>query len=67
MNKDVTPVKTGCGGCLAYPVYFAGGGIAAWWSFSIHNSVLWAIIHGLFSWWYILYLFLGFGWVPAGI
>ena len=32
-----------------------GSALAMVLSFSINKSVLWAIIHGLFSWFYVIY------------
>tara|TARA_B100000029_G_scaffold445586_1_gene466154 strand:- start:649 stop:807 length:159 start_codon:yes stop_codon:yes gene_type:complete len=32
-----------------------GAAIAVVISWSLHNSVLWAIIHGVFGWLYVLY------------
>ena len=30
-------------------------------SWSINKSILWAIVHGIFSWFYIIYYALGYG------
>jgi hypothetical protein len=32
-----------------------GSALAITISWSIHKSVLWAIIHGIFSWFYVIY------------
>ena len=32
-----------------------GSALAAIISWSLHESIVWAIIHGVFSWFYILY------------
>jgi hypothetical protein len=32
-----------------------GSALAITISWSIHQSVLWAIIHGIFSWFYVIY------------
>jgi hypothetical protein len=71
VSKRIEAPRVGCGGCsgcVTWPFYLLGAGLAAWTSFTLNSSTFWAIIHGLFSWWYILYLFLGFGGgIPAGI
>lgn len=35
-----------------------GSALAIAISWSLHKSVLWAIIHGLFSWFYVVYYLL---------
>ncbi|MCG6120936.1 MAG: hypothetical protein MEP44_09860 [Blastomonas sp.] len=35
-----------------------GSALAIAISYSAHNSVLWAIIHGFFSWFYVVYFVL---------
>jgi hypothetical protein len=32
-----------------------GGALAIVLSYSINKSILWAILHGLFSWFYVIY------------
>ncbi|MGG0174629.1 hypothetical protein [Gottfriedia acidiceleris] len=36
-------------------VFTFGSALAITISWSIHKSVLWAIIHGFFSWFYVIY------------
>ena len=38
-----------------YSLYFLGTMLAVALSWSVNHSVLWAIIHSLFSWLYIIY------------
>ena len=38
-----------------------GNMIAVAISWSINHSILWAFLHGLFGWWYVLYYYLGNG------
>jgi len=51
--------RRGCFGCGCAPVTGGGVGIGAILamiiSWSTYHSVLWAIIHGLLGWFYILY------------
>ena len=44
-----TVVKSGIG---------FGGALAIVISYTAHKSVLWAIIHGVFSWFYVVYFVL---------
>lgn len=37
-----------------------GGVLAIVVSFSINHSILWAVIHGIFGWFYIIYYLLGY-------
>lgn len=48
-GKNEVTVKLGVG---------LGTAVAAVISYDAYHSVLWAIIHGLFSWFYILYFLL---------
>ena len=43
-----------CLGCLAY-VWMVGCGVASAISWSVHHSILWAALHGLASWGYVIY------------
>jgi hypothetical protein len=45
-ERSASVVKTG--------VSF-GSALAIVISWSVHHSILWAIIHGIFSWFYVLY------------
>lgn len=38
-----------------------GTAIAVVISWSVNNSILWCILHGIFSWFYVIYYALGFG------
>jgi len=38
-----------------------GSALAMVISWSINKSILWAIIHGIFSWFYVIYYALGYG------
>lgn len=49
MSNTKTVVKTGAG---------FGSVLAITISWSLHQSVIWAIIHGLFSWFYVIYYIL---------
>jgi hypothetical protein len=44
MQRDVVKSGVGFGSALAIAI-----------SFTTHKSVLWAILHGLFGWLYVLY------------
>jgi hypothetical protein len=38
-----------------------GSAIAVAISWSLNKSVLWAILHGIFGWFYVIYYAFGFG------
>ncbi len=44
IQRDVVKSGVGFGSALAIAI-----------SFTTHQSVLWAIIHGIFSWFYVIY------------
>jgi len=44
MNKEVVTYGLSTGSTLAMCI-----------SWSIHKSILWAIVHGIFSWFYVIY------------
>jgi hypothetical protein len=46
MNKSVEAAKTGIG---------FGTALAIAISWSLHKSLVWAIVHGLLSWFYVAY------------
>ena len=50
--------SSGCGSSL---VYLVGVGLAGASSWALNHSIGWAIVHGIFSWWYLLYLCMGCG------
>lgn len=37
------------------PTFSLGGAIAVVLSYSVNHSILWAIIHGILSWLYVIY------------
>ena len=43
-NKEIISNGVGFGACLAMVI-----------SWSVYKSVLWAIIHGIFGWLYVIY------------
>jgi len=47
VQRDVVKSGIGFGSALAIAI-----------SFTTHKSVLWAIIHGFFSWFYVIYFVL---------
>lgn len=47
VQRDVVKSGIGFGSALAIAI-----------SFTTHKSVLWAIIHGFFSWFYVVYFLL---------
>lgn len=49
MSKSTSAVKTGVG---------FGTVLAITISWSVNQSILWAIIHGIFSWFYVIYYML---------
>lgn len=49
MSKSTSVVKTGVG---------FGTVLAVTISWSVNHSILWAIIHGIFSWFYVIYYML---------
>lgn len=56
-NKSVSATaNTGTG--LMGVIWFFSGAICSW---LINHSLFWAIVHGIFGFWYILYLCLGCG------
>lgn len=44
----------GCGGCLVAP-YTLGSTLAVVLSWDANHAVLWAIVHGVLSWIYVIY------------
>ncbi len=50
MSKNNTTISTGIG---------FGSALAIAISWSINKSLLWAILHGMFSWFYVIYYALG--------
>jgi len=49
-NKCKTNWHKGCGGCWAF-----GSALAMILSYTQNSSILWAILHGVISWFYVLY------------
>jgi hypothetical protein len=46
MNGAITTIKAGIG---------FGTALAISISWSVHQSILWAVVHGFFSWFYVAY------------
>jgi hypothetical protein len=46
--------NSGCAGCLAAP-YGLGSTLAVVLSWDANHALLWAILHGLLSWFYVIY------------
>lgn len=46
-KKEVVSKGVGFGACLAMVI-----------SWSVNHSILWAIIHGIFGWLYVIYYFI---------
>ncbi len=51
------PGKRGCG-CFGIGSFGFGTVIAMILSWSVNHSIMWCLIHGFFSWAYIIYYFL---------
>ena len=58
MSQDIKVVKVSRGTNM---VTLLGMGLAAYCSWTLNNSVGWAVIHAMFNWLYILYLCAGCG------
>jgi|OM-RGC.v1.035397881 hypothetical protein len=43
------------------PLTLVGMGLAAFCSWTLNHSIVWAGVHGFFGWFYLLYLCAGFG------
>ena len=50
MKNGEPPRGTRCVGGIGF-----GSALAIVISWSLHQSILWAIIHGVFSWFYVIY------------
>lgn len=48
---------------IKVPVFIPGVGIsiAVVLSWSVNQSILWAMLHGFFGWFYVIYYALGYG------
>ena len=55
-NSNSTASKGGMG-CFGW----IGGVLAGICSYSLNQSILWALFHSIFGWLYLLYLLLGWG------
>ena len=53
-NQNTTVTRIGC-------ATYIGGVLAAVCSYSINQSLLWALFHSLWGWFYLAYLLFGFG------
>jgi hypothetical protein len=51
----------GCGCCGGGIVGSIGAVLAALLSWSVNHSVLWALVHAFFSWFYVIYHWLKYG------
>lgn len=58
MAKSSSVATGGSGVSL---VYIVGMGLAGASSWLLNHSIGWAIVHAMFSWWYLLYLCMGCG------
>jgi hypothetical protein len=50
--------RSGCGCCGAGPFGLIGTVVAAVLSWQVNHSWGWAIVHGILSWFYVIYHFL---------
>lgn len=53
--------KSGCGCCGGGVFGSVGAVLAALLSWQVNHSVLWALVHAFFSWFYVLYHLLRHG------
>jgi hypothetical protein len=53
--------RSGCGCCGGGVVGSIGVVIAAILSWTTHHSILWALVHGCLSWFYVVYHWLVHG------
>jgi len=53
--------RRGCGCCGGGVLGSIGAVFAAILSWNLHGSLLWALIHAFFSWFYVLYHWLKYG------
>lgn len=53
--------QTQSSGASTYPGYLISFPVAMACSWLINHSVMWALLHGLGGWWYLLWLCLGCG------
>lgn len=57
--------KAGCGCCGGGIFGSIGAVLAAILSWQTNHSLLWALVHAFFSWFYVLYHWLTYGrWLP---
>lgn len=54
MTSILISNRSGAGGAARAGIGF-GSALAITISWSLHHSLLWAIIHGVFSWVYVVY------------
>ena len=59
MGKDNS--NKGCGCCGGGIFGSIGAVIAALLSYQVNNSLLWALVHAFFSWFYVAYHWLKYG------
>ena len=53
--------NTGCGCCGGGIFGSIGAVLAALLSWNVNHSILWALIHAFFSWFYVIYHWLKYG------
>jgi len=53
--------KRGCGCCGGGIFGSIGAVLAALLSWQVNHSVLWALLHAFFSWFYVIYHFFTYG------
>jgi len=53
--------KKGCGCCGGGVLGSIGAVLAALLSWKVNHSILWALIHAFFSWFYVIYHWLKYG------
>ena len=53
--------RAGCGCCGGGVFGSAGAVLAAILSWQVNHSILWALIHGALSWFYVAYHWLTYG------
>jgi hypothetical protein len=53
--------KKGCGCCGGGILGSIGAVLGALLSWSVNHSILWALIHAFFSWFYVIYHWIKYG------
>jgi hypothetical protein len=60
-NKMRIEKRKGCGCCGGGIFGSIGAVLAALLSWKVNHSILWALIHAFFSWFYVIYHWLRYG------